>query len=997
MASIQHTCSGCIPIDASILDVYIQLIGAKDSANTAAERAEHAAEYAIGKSPYIGENGDWWEWDDELGQFVDTMVQAQGQVAVDTEMSTTSTNPVQNRVVTAAVNAKYTKPSTGIPASDIASGVIPDVSQFITASVNNLVNYYLKSETYTKSEVDSLIGSIQGFSYEVVSTLPTASASTMGKIYLVPSADPQTQNVKDEYITLQSGSSYSWEQIGSTAIDLSGYVTTTQLNTALASYTTTANLTTLLAAKQDVISDLATIRSGATAGSTAYQKPSGGIPKTDTDTGVQESLGKADTALQWTPVGSINPPATPSDWATSEELSQLEHEKTDNDFLFNYYYGKNLVNPNAPGVLIGYTVYKGGSGNLVVVENQDFNTTDFIEVDANTAYYYQTRNVASSDTYGKPRFVTFYDAQKNLLDGLNSNNDTTYSFTTPADTKYVRLCVYKISWNAGIELEKGSSATTYEAYYERAEVKEELIPETQTVEGLVSDVAELQNDDEKTKAILKGVAGVDYNLSEGDYAYVKYSDGSIVDRSAVSARDYYMIEVSVKAGYRFNYKLYTVANVAEIAAYDANGNYLSAKSKAGTAAFDSGIYVVEEGTAKLRFSCSESSVRNYGCFVSRLKEEGQVEKVGRLDKSVLPENYPFAGVKLSELTLNASATRNNDGTVSLANGGKAYWATPTVAVAYTISAKFVYSTGLSFSIGKDQAGNSGYGGRIVLRDGNIDYYRNSLDDGTYNHTTHETGISLVDGEEYAILVHRVFNYENANRTITVEITGKYNEHFSIDLAAGPWYGRPFIQANGAASVVKDFCFAMHLDYDLRNAVISVWGHSYVEADSLPGTDKLLSFTNLLGNVFGHDKLFNFGWGGDYAQRCYERILGESRFTRAVKYALIVIGANDTSNTLSTVTGYLTQMAEYLEGIGIMPIFATPPPIPAKTETANQFLADLSDWIKASDYKYVDMRQVFLDANGNVRTSLYLADNTHPTIEGHQLIFNRIKMDCPYLF
>ena len=119
MASIQHTCSGCIPIDASILEVYIQLLGAKDSANSAAARAEHAAEYAIGKSPYIGENGDWWEWNDELGQFVDTMVQAQSSIAVDTEMSATSTNPVQNKVVTEAINAKYTKPDTGIPTTDI--------------------------------------------------------------------------------------------------------------------------------------------------------------------------------------------------------------------------------------------------------------------------------------------------------------------------------------------------------------------------------------------------------------------------------------------------------------------------------------------------------------------------------------------------------------------------------------------------------------------------------------------------------------------------------------------------------------------------------------------------------------------------------------------------------------------------------------------------------------------------------------------------------------
>lgn len=50
--------------------------------------------------------------------------------------------------------------------------------------------------------------------------------------------------------------------------------------------------------KQDAISDLSDIRSGAGKGATAYQKPSGGIPKSDLASAVQTSLGKADTALQ---------------------------------------------------------------------------------------------------------------------------------------------------------------------------------------------------------------------------------------------------------------------------------------------------------------------------------------------------------------------------------------------------------------------------------------------------------------------------------------------------------------------------------------------------------------------------------------------------------------------------------------------------------------------------------------------------------------------------
>lgn len=128
----------------------------------------------------------------------------------------------------------YQKPASGIPAADIADGVIPDVSNFITKTVDDLVNYYTKTQTYTKDEVQQLVSSLSAGAFIPVAELPVASADTYGlKIYLVPSTDPQTQNVKDEFITIRSGSegayTYSWEQIGSTAIDLSDYATKDEL------------------------------------------------------------------------------------------------------------------------------------------------------------------------------------------------------------------------------------------------------------------------------------------------------------------------------------------------------------------------------------------------------------------------------------------------------------------------------------------------------------------------------------------------------------------------------------------------------------------------------------------------------------------------------------------------------------------------------------------------------------------------------------------------
>ena len=115
-------------------------------------------------------------------------------------------------------------------------------SGFVTSTVNNLANYYLKSETYTQAQVDALIGAISTISIEVVQTLPTQDIKT-NTIYLVPKQTAGTQNVYDEYIYVNN----AWELIGDTEIDLSNYVTTTDLATALQDYVTSTGLSTILA------------------------------------------------------------------------------------------------------------------------------------------------------------------------------------------------------------------------------------------------------------------------------------------------------------------------------------------------------------------------------------------------------------------------------------------------------------------------------------------------------------------------------------------------------------------------------------------------------------------------------------------------------------------------------------------------------------------------------------------------------------------------------
>lgn len=87
-----------------------------------------------------------------------------------------------------------------------------------------------KVNTYTKTEIDDIIKAINQFQVKVVDVLPETGEELI--IYLVPkdSSLQEDDNVYDEYIWSQG----KWEHIGDTKIDLSDYVTNSQLANELA-------------------------------------------------------------------------------------------------------------------------------------------------------------------------------------------------------------------------------------------------------------------------------------------------------------------------------------------------------------------------------------------------------------------------------------------------------------------------------------------------------------------------------------------------------------------------------------------------------------------------------------------------------------------------------------------------------------------------------------------------------------------------------------------
>lgn len=100
----------------------------------------------------------------------------------------------------------------------------------------NISGKGLVDASVVKAYVDSQVGQIHNFDVvidadgtAVTGPSVTASADTMYKIYLVPSADAAAGGYI-EYITIRSGAegayTYAWEAIGNTKVSLTGYVPT---------------------------------------------------------------------------------------------------------------------------------------------------------------------------------------------------------------------------------------------------------------------------------------------------------------------------------------------------------------------------------------------------------------------------------------------------------------------------------------------------------------------------------------------------------------------------------------------------------------------------------------------------------------------------------------------------------------------------------------------------------------------------------------------------
>ena len=223
-----------------------------------------------GITPHIGENGNWFIGEEDTGikaavdltpyattEYVTNAIdnidipEKTSELTNDSGFITKSVNDLDNYYTKSVLNEAFSEIEIPTNTSELVndSGFITehqDISHlaekselptkvseltndtgFITNTVNNLTNYYKKSEIYTQTEVNNLINAITTLNIEVVSSLPTSNISTT-TIYLKGSKKEGT-NSYEEYIYVNG----TWELIGTTAIDLTPYATKTYVDTEI--------------------------------------------------------------------------------------------------------------------------------------------------------------------------------------------------------------------------------------------------------------------------------------------------------------------------------------------------------------------------------------------------------------------------------------------------------------------------------------------------------------------------------------------------------------------------------------------------------------------------------------------------------------------------------------------------------------------------------------------------------------------------------------------
>lgn len=148
---------------------------------------------------------------DALGDMVDS-----ARVTVDTVLNGTSTNPIQNMAVAAAIENLESK-KAGLASPEFSG------TPLVPTALEGTSSLQVANTAFVQQALNTALAGITGIDMQVCDALP--DTGKRGTFYFVQNSGSGSQNFYDEYAWVNG----KWELLGNTTVDLSGYLQESQL------------------------------------------------------------------------------------------------------------------------------------------------------------------------------------------------------------------------------------------------------------------------------------------------------------------------------------------------------------------------------------------------------------------------------------------------------------------------------------------------------------------------------------------------------------------------------------------------------------------------------------------------------------------------------------------------------------------------------------------------------------------------------------------------
>lgn len=204
------------------------------------------------------------------------------------------------------------------------------------------------------------------------------------------------------------------------------------------------------------------------------------------------------------------------------------------------------------------------------------------------------------------------------------------------------------------------------------------------------------------------------------------------------------------------------------------------------------------------------------------------------------------------------------------------------------------------------------------------------------------------------------------------------------------WGIPFFGVISGDVTVNNAIISFAYD---TNTLLSIFGDSFIEGNSLVPYGIYNKWSSLLGNSIGSQFVHISGKGGEAATAAFvARFKVENSLFKS-PFVILAFGTNHAS--LASYTLYIQQLIDECRDSGQVPILQTIPPR-SGVDYATVTKA-INDWVKSSGELYIDFHAALTTGDGSVwKDGLVQFDGVHPTILGHQAMFEQAKRDLSFL-